>query len=64
MAIMYLSKEKFTCLKEQTAYTFLCLNNLLFPNSIKPDLNSLVNSVDPDQLASSEDATCELVIIK
>ena len=33
--------------------TFLCLNNLLFRN-IKPYVNSLVNSVDPDQLASKE----------
>ena len=42
--------------------TFLCLNNFSFKNSMKPDkqfvdfdqLASLVNSVDPDQMASSE----------
>ena len=29
---------------------FLTLSN----NSLKPDINSLVNSVDPDQMASEE----------
>ena len=57
MAIMYLSKEMFTCPKHKLVYTFLCLNNLLFgslENSMKPDINSLVNSEDSDQLASEE----------
>ena len=52
MAIMYLSKEKFTCPKEQISLNNLCLNNLHWEYSMKPDFNSLVNSVDPDQLAS------------
>ena len=64
---MYLSIENFTCPREQLAYTLQCLNNLFFQkqyvtgyistlvNSMDPDqLASLVNSVDPDQLASEE----------
>ena len=60
---MHLSIENFTCPKEQISF----LKNLLFKkqyetryistlvNSMDPDqLASLVNSVDPDQLASSE----------
>ena len=59
---MYLSIENFTCLKEQ-----ISLNKLFFQkqyetryistlvNSMDPDqLASLENSVDPDQLASEE----------
>ena len=53
MAIMYLSKEKFTCPKEQISL-YLSVLKQSFENSIKPDINSLANSVDPDQLASSE----------
>ena len=66
-AKMYLSIENFTSLKEKLAYTLQLLNNLFFQkqyetryistlvNSMDPDqLASLVNSVDPDQLASSE----------
>ena len=53
--------------KNKLAYTLQCLNNLFFKkqyetryistlvNSMDPDqLASLVNSVDPDQLASEE----------
>ena len=54
MAIIYLSKV-FFIKKNRIASTctFLCLNHLLFRN-MKPNMNSLVNSVDPDQLASEE----------
>ena len=67
---MYLSIEKFTCPNEKKIayyYTFQCLNKLFFQkqyetryistlvNSMDPDqLASLENSVDPDQLASEE----------
>ena len=44
MAIMYLSKENFTCPIVQIS---------LYLSVLKPDINSLVNSVNPDQLASS-----------
>ena len=58
--------ENFTYLKEQISlHTLLCLENLFFQkqyetrptlvNSMDPDqLASLVNSADPDQLASEE----------
>ena len=64
---MYLSIENFACPKNKLAYTLQCLKNLFFQklyetryistlvNSMDPDqLASLVNSVDPDQLASEE----------
>ena len=64
---MYLSKENLHVRKNKLAYTLQCLNNLFFQkqyetryistllNSMDPDqLASLVNSVDPDQLASEE----------
>ena len=65
---MYLSVENFTCPKEQISlYLTVLINNLFFQkqyetryistlvNSMDPDqLASLVNSVDPDQLASEE----------
>ena len=59
MAIMHLSKENFTCWKEHSDYLSLYLILLKqyinsSENSMKPDINSLVNSVDPDQLASEE----------
>ena len=58
-------KLKCTCPKEQIGLPLQCLNNLFFQkqyetrltlvNSMDPDqLASLVNSVDPDQLASEE----------
>ena len=59
--------RKFNLSKNKLAYTLQCLNNLFFQkqyetryistlvNSMDPDqLASLVNSVDPDQLASEE----------
>ena len=56
---MYLSIEDFTCPKEpislffQKQYETRYISTLV--NSMDPDqLASLVNSVDPDQLASSE----------
>ena len=59
MAIMYLSEENFTCPKGQImhkqlslALTVLKPNVNFFENSM-PDINSIENSVDPDQLASS-----------
>ena len=56
MAIMYLSKENFTCPKEQISLNLSVLKQFTLSktNSIKPDINYLVNSVDPDQLVSSE----------
>ena len=64
---MYLSIGKLIVRKTKLAYTLQCLNNLFFQkqyetryistlvNSMDPgQLASLVNSVDPDQLASSE----------
>ena len=56
MAIMCLSKEHFNCLKEQIkhkqlslALTVLIPNANFFENSMKPDINSIENSEDPDQ---------------
>ena len=46
---MYLSKENVTCPKEQISLYL----SVPFEDSIKPDINSLVNRVDPDELASS-----------
>ena len=64
---MYLSIENFTCPKEQISLYFTVLKQVILSkkyetryistlvNSMDPDqLASLVNSVDPDQLASSE----------
>ena len=52
---MYLSKENFTCPKEEISLYLAVLKQFtLSKKSIKPDINSRVNSVDPDQLASSE----------
>ena len=48
MAIMYFSKENF----QISLHMYLSVP-LLFRN-MKPYVNSLVNSVDPDQLASEE----------
>ena len=47
MAIMYLSEN--TCPKEQTS---LCLSVFNLSKTMKQDMDSLVNSVDPDQMAS------------
>ena len=61
MAIMYLPEENFTCPKDQImhiqlglALSVLIPNANFFENSMKTDINSNKNSVDPDQLASSE----------
>ena len=55
MAIMYLSKENFTCLLVQISIYLSVFKQIYsFENSMKPDINSLVNIVDPDQLASEE----------
>ena len=53
MAIMYLSKENFTCPKGQIMHKQLSLalisNVIFFENSMKPDINSIENSVDPEE---------------
>ena len=66
MATMYLSIAIFTCPKEQISFIPFCAQTIYsFKNSMKQDINSckqygsdqlasLVNSVDPDQLASEE----------
>ena len=50
MAIMQMSKENFTCLKEQISLYLLCLTIYSIKNSMKPDINYFVNSVDPDHI--------------
>ena len=64
MAIMFLSEENFTCSKRQIMHKQLSLalivlipNVNFFENSMKPAINSIENSVDPDQLASEEEAS-------
>ena len=54
MAIMCLSKENITCPKEQISLYLSVLKQFTLENSMIPDINFLVNSVDPDQLASPE----------
>ena len=56
MAIMYLSKETYTCPKEQICLNLTLLKQYInsFENSMNLDIKSLVNSVEPDQLASDE----------
>ena len=56
MAIMYLSKENFTCPIVQISLYLSVLNQLTLTRTVSnhTDINSLVNSVDLDQLASSE----------
>ena len=50
-AKMFLSIENFTCPKEQISLQ--CLNNLFFQKQYKTRyISTLVNSMDPDQLAS------------
>ena len=58
---MYIFKEHFTCPKGQIihiqlslALTVLMPNVNFFENSMKPDINSIEYSVDPDQLASKK----------
>ena len=51
MIIMYLSKEKFSCPKEQFSFYITVLKQYInFKNSMIPDINSIVNGVDPDQI--------------
>ena len=50
---MYLSIENFTCPKEQISFYLTVLKQfILLKNSMKPDISTLVNTMDPDQLAS------------
>ena len=56
-AIVYMITENFTYPKKQIMHKELSLAlTLLIPciNSLKPDINSIESSVDPDQLASEE----------
>ena len=61
MVIIYLSKEKFSCPKTQIMHkeihfnSHFCAETLyfnIFENSMKQDIYSIINHVDPDQLAS------------
>ena len=59
MAKIYLSKINFTCQKKQITIALIYLTVLKqyinsLENSLKQDITSLVNSVDPDELASEE----------
>ena len=53
MVIIYLSKEHFTFPKEQILHIPFFADTIykLFKNSMNPDINSIENSVDTDQLA-------------
>ena len=68
MAIMYLSIENFTCPIVQISLYFSVLKQFTLSKTVwnHPDINSLVNSVAPDQLIRIHtvfNATCELIII-
>ena len=53
--MMNMSKEKFTCPKEQIMHKELGFAPFLsFENSMTPDIHSIESSVDQDQMASSE----------
>ena len=58
MAIMYLSKENLLVRENRLAVNLLDLHLTVHKQNIKghkkPDVSSLVNNVDPDQLASGE----------
>ena len=56
MAIMYLPKEYFTCPKVQISLYLSVLNQFTHSKTVcsHADTNTLVNSVDPDQLASEK----------
>ena len=56
MAKLYLSKENFTCPIVQISFYLSVLKQITLSKTVKnhPDINSLVNSVAPDQLASEE----------
>ena len=52
MAIMYLSNELIIMHKELSSdSSYADTMHKLFKNSMKPDINSIENGVDPDQLA-------------
>ena len=53
---MYLSKESFTCAIVEISLYLSVLKLLTLSKTVlnHADINSLVNSVDPDQLASEE----------
>ena len=56
MGIMYLSNESFTCPIVQISLYFSVLKQFTLSKTVRnhADINSLVNSVDPDQLGSGE----------
>ena len=56
MAIMYLPKENFTCPIVQISLYLSVLNQFTLSKTVRnhADINTLVNGVDPDQLASDE----------
>ena len=56
MAIKYLSKENFTCPIVQISLYLSVLKQFTLWKTVQnhADINSLVKSVDPDQLASEE----------
>ena len=61
MAIMYLSQRTFylsqrtdNAQRTQLSPYFANIIHKFFKNSMKPDIKSIENSVDPDQLASEE----------
>ena len=52
---MYLSIENVTCPKNKLAFTLQCLNKFFFQKQFETRyISTLVNSMDPDQLASIE----------
>ena len=55
---MYLSERKFYLSeRKKLAYTFQCLNKLFFQKQYETRyISALVNSMDPDQLASLENS--------
>ena len=56
MAIMYLPKENFTCPIVHISLYLSVLKQFTLSKTVRnhADINTLVNSVDPDQLASDE----------
>ena len=50
---MYFSIENFTCLKEQISLHLTVLKQFILSNTFKNQIYiTLINSMDPDQLAS------------
>ena len=54
MAIIYLSKENFTCLKEQISLYFSVHKQFTLSKTVENQISTLVNRVDPNQLAFEE----------